>query len=256
MDSWDPLAQSAAAEQPGDGPGSGKLLWYLAGFLVLSGLAWLVVLVVYQPSDPGARGSRSSPAPGSSLPPVTGQQLTAGGSPDWVLRLYYTATETYYRGGPAGISGCADPSCGGGRVGLGSYPSDFLAAVRVQGSGRVSSGPYAGAYLNWDSAVGYWLDRSPREFTAGPLHGFVSAQSGTPMLSARTPIKVLSCGVASRPGAGPVCARLKATSWNVVAVARTSAQRVIRLYVGLERGPGFAASPWASTFRHAVIRIG
>jgi len=53
-----------------------------------------------------------------------------------------------------------------------------------------------------------------------------------------------------------VCARLHASSWSVATVTSPAGGRTVRLYIGLENRPGFAAGAWADTFLHAVLRVG
>jgi hypothetical protein len=168
------------------------------------------------------------------------------------------------------VHGCANVSCRPASVDLGHYPHDFVAAVRAQGSGHIGSGPHRGHYLDWDDARGYWLDTVPRGPGAVLLQPFVSAISNTPQLSARTTLRVSSCGAGSRAGWAAVCAHLRATPWSVATVAgpavagpgavagpaAATATRTVRLYIGTENRTGFAAGPWADTFRSAVLRVG
>jgi len=157
------------------------------------------------------------------------------------------------------VRGCANVSCRPASADLGDYPRDFVAAVRAQGSGRVDSGPHRGRYLDWDATRGYWLDTVPRGPGAVLLEPFVSVISNSSQLSARTALRVASCGAGSRAGWAAVCTELRAAPWSVAAVAPAAApasRRTVRLYVGTENRAGFAAGPWADTFRSAVLRVG
>lgn len=232
-----------------------RLGWYLVGWLALSSLALIAVVSVHRPKQPGVDGL-GQPRPARSRPGPTGDHLTAGGSSDWSLRLYYTAVERFYSGGHKSLSGCVRPTCSGGLTYLGAYPATFLAAVRQQGSGEICSGRYTRHFLNWSSTIGYWIDTAPRTADGRQLRRFTSAESGTPQLSPGTALRILGCGAGSRPGSGGVCTRLQTTTWHVAQVAAARPDRTIGLYVGLQTGSGFAASAWAGRFRHVLIRIG
>jgi len=263
------------ASSPAPARRSSRLGWSLAAWLALSIGTCLAVLVTHHstrpaandaglstaravspasPIGPGVAPTASAPvaAPSSSAPVA----LTRDGSADWQLRLFFTATEAYYHGAPVRVRGCADLACPRGQVDLGRYPRDFVAAVRAQGSGRLDAGPHRGGYLDWDAVRGYWIDTAPRAADGAPLRPFASVISSTPQLSAYTPLEVLSCGKGSRAGWAVVCARLRAASWSVATVAAPRGERTVRLYVGTETRPGFAAGPWADTFQHAVLRVG
>jgi len=258
------------ASSPAPARRSSRLGWSLAAWLALSIGTCLAVLITHHSAQPAANDAVMSTAPSvAPTPPVaspTGRvatpsssapaALTRDGSADWQLRLFFTATEAYYHGAPVRVRGCADLACQRGQVDLGRYPRDFLAAVRTQGSGRIGTGPHGGGFLDWDAVRGYWIDTAPRAADGAPLRPFASVISSTSQLSAYTPLEVLSCGKGSRAGWAAVCARLRAASWSVATVAVPRGKRTVRLYVGTETRPGFAAGPWADTFQHAVLRVG
>lgn len=246
---------------------SRRLGWSLAGWLVLSLAACLVVLAVHRPAErpAGRTAAPLTPATGSgtgsavpvrAAPASPSRRLTADGSAGWQLRLFFTAASSYYHGAAVRVTGCADVTCRPSAVDLGRYPRGFVAAVRTQGSGRIDSGAHRGRYLDWNAARGYWLDTVPRGPGAGPLQPFVSVISSTPQLSPHTALRVASCGAGSRAGWAAVCARLRASSWSVAAVALPAVRRTVRLYIGTENQPRFAAGAWADTFRSAVLRVG
>jgi hypothetical protein len=233
-----------------------QLAWYLVGWTALSVALVVAVTVVYRPGHPatGNSGRSQQRAPVANLPPAPkgAQRLTADGSDGWTLSLHYTAVESYHYEYPIAVTGCLRVSCTGGPVSLGSYPEDFVAAVRAQGNGRITSGSHAGAYLNWASGLGYWLDTAPRDSHGRPLRAFASASSTTPLLSLRTRFKILSCGVVgSGHGNVAICARLRAATWTVVEVPNPGPIRSVSLYVGPETAP-----PTGLTFSRAVLRIG
>jgi hypothetical protein len=240
----------------------------LAGWLVLSVVACVVVLAVHRPVERPA-GRTGSPvssvrAPNSAssvrVPAAHPQPHPADGSTGWQLQLFFTAASSYYHGPTVRVRGCANVSCRPASADLGHYPHDFVAAVRAQASGRIDSGPHRGHYLDWDATRGYWLDTVPRGPGAVPLQPFDSVISNTAQLSARTTLRVASCGAGSRAGWAAVCTELRAAPWSVATVAGPAAvptsRRTVRLYVGTENRTGFAAGPWADTFRSAVLRVG
>ena len=233
-----------------------KLVWYLVGWVAVSALALVAVLVVYRPAhSAGSNGPHAAPL--ASLPPgPTGRQPTVGGSAGWALDLFYTPVEKYHHGPLIAVSGCPRAACTGRPVALGKYPSRFLTAVRAQGSGMITCGKRTGRYLSWSETAGYWLDTAPRDAGLRPLRQFASASSATPLLSLQTPIRVLACGNGSRSGTRSICARLRAANWQVVEVSTPHPDRSIRLYVGKETGPHFAAGPWVGRFDRAVLRVG
>jgi hypothetical protein len=200
------------------------------------------------------------------VPATHPQPRPVDGSTGWQLRLFFTAASSYYHGPTVRVRGCPDVSCRPAPADLGPYPHDFVAAVRAQGSGRIDNGPHRGHYLDWDATRGYWLDTVPRGPGAVLLQPFVSVISNTPQLSARTTLRVASCGAGSRAGWAAVCTQLRAAPWSVATVAGTAtvagpaavptARRTVRLYVGTENRAGFGAGPWAETFRSAVLRVG
>jgi hypothetical protein len=173
------------------------------------------------------------------------------------VRFFYTAVEKFHDYGPeVGVSGCAKPLCDSPSAYLGSYTREFLTVVREEGSGQICYGRYAGRYLNWTAADGYWLDTVPRAGNGQPLRRFVSVDSGSPQLSVGTRVRILACGAPTRHGADPVCTRAQTANWNVVQVSPSGRDRDVRLYIGRENRQDFAAGPWLSTFEHAVLRIG
>jgi hypothetical protein len=255
-DGADGIVFAPATSRPGRKLNGRQLAWYLVGWTALSVALVVAVTIVDRPghSHKGDSSGGQHRAPMATLPPTTRgpQQLTAGGSVGWTLRVQYTAIESYHHGALVGVTGCLQASCSGGPVVLGSYPNDFVAAVRAQGNGRITTGRHAGRYLNWAPGLGYWLDTAVRDAQGRPLRAFASATSATPLLPLRTRFKILSCGViGSSRGGVAACARLRAASWTVVQVPNPGPIRSLSLYVGPETSPRTEL-----TFSRAVLRIG
>ncbi|MEA2672358.1 MAG: hypothetical protein QOG45_2578 [Chloroflexota bacterium] len=187
-------------------------------------------------SSPGGSVNAGTPTGhGSAATAVPGTQ----GPPGWRLAAYYTAVESFHHGNPVPVTGCGLDAneCSNGTTPLGSYPDDFVARVKDEGTGRITSGRYAGNFLAWDPEGGYSLDTSASDAAGNPLRPFVSAAAddGVPL---GTHVKVLDCGVDATtrqaPGAGD-CARLSAPDWVVTDRNGSPAgSRTLNLYVGEE----------------------
>src|SRR5690242_17494224 len=101
-----------------------------------------------------------APAPGradSAVPPALtgpGASATVGGSPaptvqtrssastGWTATVYYTAVLSYHTGPAEAVTGCPVLNCTRGHSDLGSYPRDFVAAVKSEGAGKIATGRY------------------------------------------------------------------------------------------------------------------
>lgn len=107
----------------------------------------------------------------------------------WGLTVYYTPVEEFHDGEPVTVRG--RPSLGSETEEyLGTYPAGFVEAAQGEGGGRITSGPYAGNYLNWSWNIGFWLDTSTRD--AG----------GDPLVPLRPP-RWMTSNVARRSGSSP-----------------------------------------------------
>src|SRR5436309_1055531 len=95
--------------------------------------------------------STNSVAPFSATTPSGG----------WEISIYYTPVERYHTGVPKAVTGCLTITCKNGTAVIGTYPKDFVAAVKEEGNGRITSGAHAGQYLNWSVGIGFWLDSAP-----------------------------------------------------------------------------------------------
>lgn len=162
----------------------------------------------------------------------------------WRVTVYYTAVESYHRGEPVHVVGCRGQDCAHGRHQLGRYPGDFVAAVREEGTGRVTSGPHAGRYLNWSHDVGYWLDDAPRDAHGRALQTMRSAAAdGIPD---GTRLRMADCGRldSGDPVPGDVCRILRGADWEIRDrfTPGLGGDNHIDLYVGEESRPDYTAS--------------
>ncbi|MDP9018228.1 MAG: hypothetical protein M3N19_07900, partial [Candidatus Eremiobacteraeota bacterium] len=119
----------------------------------LKALALAAMYSVGLPSCGGASGGVASEAGQTSIPAPA-----ASASNGWRVTVYYTAVMAYYAGSPQPVYGCLDLDCTKANVLLGTFPNDFVAVVKTEGTGKIANG----SYLNWSSDVGYWHDTSPR----------------------------------------------------------------------------------------------
>lgn len=189
---------------------------------------------------------RSTPSPHPVIPTTAASPTPAPGA--WTLTVSYTAVESFHNGPAQAIAGCRPGAdeCSSGSDALGSYPADFLDAVRSQGSGRITAGRYSGDYLMWDADSGYAVDTAVLDQSDRPLRPFVSAGAGDPDIAPGTAFQLLDCGVDVITGHAPDaagCARLRSASWVVTGPTRQPADaHTIELYVGEEDGPGFGVT--------------
>ncbi|WP_240489890.1 hypothetical protein [Actinomadura atramentaria] len=199
------------------------------------------------PTAPAAP-STAPPAPDAASggvptgpPPSPGRMLGARGS--WKITTYYTAVESFHHGRPKAVRGCPELHCSHGTAPLGSYPSDFLDVVRTEGSGRLTSGPNAGRYLNWSHSVGWWLDTTTRDAGARPLRAWGSAAADRSVLARGQRFAVTGCGRddAGKPVPAHVCAAFRNATWTVTDLFRPGygGEHHADVYIGEETGPGF-----------------
>ena len=201
-------------------------------------------------AEPGLRPS--SGKAGLRLPVVTAPVLSGG----WEITVYYTAVEDHHSGEPETVTGCRGLDCAHGDDDLGRYRSDFVDAVREEGTGRTA----AGTYLHWSYDVGFWLDTRPRDTAGRALRPFVSAAADPTVLARGTHFSIAACGRADdgSPPAAPVCAALRKARWTVTDefTPGLGGSRHIDAYIGEETGPDFTSSPWYLTLRGATLRRG
>jgi hypothetical protein len=183
----------------------------------------------------------SAPAPAA---PAGGSRPQAGG---WSLTVTYTAVESFHHGAPEAVSGCdlnAD-ECDNGTTPLGTYPSDFVDAVKAEGYGRITSGRNAGRYLAWDPQGGFSLETSASDASGTPLRAFVSAAADD-SIPIGTHFTVQDCGVDAtthRPPDAGGCAKLTAAGWVVGGnTTQPWGSHRLNLYVGEETRPDFTTT--------------
>lgn len=192
-----------------------------------------------------------APTPSRSKPaPRTGR--TSSG---WEITVYYTAVERFHHGTPTKVIGCPRLACASGNADLGTYPADFVDAVREEGSGRTASG----RYLNWSYDIGFWLDSAPRNAGGGVLTPFAAAAADPGVLPRGTDFTVAACGRqddGSSPAAA-VCAALRRNTWRVIDefTPGLGGPRHIDAYIGPETGPDFTDSKWYVTLTGARLVI-
>ncbi|TMD94447.1 MAG: hypothetical protein E6I76_12230 [Chloroflexi bacterium] len=188
---------------------------------------------------PPGSASTSTPAPaGPGTPPQP-----AG----WSLTVTYTAVESLHHGAPQAVTGCdlnAD-ECNNGTSPLGSYPADFVDAVKAEGYGRITSGKNAGRYLAWDPQGGFSLETSAADAGGNALKPFVSAAADD-SIPIGAHFTVQGCGTDAtthRPPDAAGCARLTGASW-VVGDNTTQpwGSHALNLYVGEETQPDFTTT--------------
>ncbi|WP_030167395.1 hypothetical protein [Spirillospora albida] len=200
----------------------------------------------------------ASPSPSRpSVPSPTASPLL-GRPGGWRITTYYTAVQSFYKGRAEAVRGCPRPRCSNGRDPLGSYPEDFLKVVRMEGSGRLTSGPNRGRYLNWATGVGFWLDETTRDSRGLPLRPWESAAVDRSVLARGQRFLITGCGRDGngRPTPAGACARFRQARWTVTDVFRPGhgGEGRADLYIGEETGPGFAgSSPFYTTLRGATL---
>lgn len=214
-----------------------------------SGSAARATATASQPGGAAGEPLATAPASGAATAPG-GPPSTPGRTPvtsgGWTLLAIFTAVESYHLdGGGEQVRGCAlgaARTCGNGTSDLGTYPGDFVTAVEEEGTGRITTGRYAGNYLAWDSVKGFSLDTMPLDDNGTPLRAFVSAAADDG-ITLMTQIRVLDCGVDTNtlePLSSSVCARFSTPDWVVVDRSGDAAgSHSLSLYVGEEDRPDF-----------------
>jgi hypothetical protein len=178
-----------------------------------------------------------------------------GDSPDpatpggWTVTVYYTAVASLHDGPAVRVTGCPQLECERGSDDLGSYPEDFVDAVRAEGTGRTANGQY----LNWSHDTGYWLDTAPRDTTGRPLVPWQSAAADPAVLPAGARFHIVHCGTERIDEA--VCTRLRQADWTIVDefTPGLGGPKHLDVYIGEETGPAFTESPWYTTLIGAAI---
>lgn len=198
-----------------------------------------------------------------TAPPSPTTTAAANGVPStgWKLTVYITPLDTNYPGGgTSAISGCENWCPPSDVKPLGTYANEFLATVRVQGAGKVTSGPYAGWYLQYGSADGYWVSPQPLAANGDVLVPFTSAAASAALpFGARFTIS--DCGRNTSGSAAvdaAACARFRAASWTVTDRFDSGgdAAKHIDLYLGVEEpGERITSSPWYQAWDAVVLSL-
>ncbi|MFC9439535.1 hypothetical protein [Nocardia sp. NPDC057030] len=171
---------------------------------------------------------------------------------DWTVTAYYTAVESYHDGPRETVHGCTTIECVEPDAQLGELPSDFVDAVRDEGTGRITSGANAGAYLNWSYDTGFWLDSHPRDAAGEILQPFHSAAADG--LDPGTRLRLTDCGIID-PETAPACTKFQAAEWSVGEefIPGPSGPHHLDLYIGEETAPDFPDTPDFPLFAGAAL---
>ncbi|KAB2370583.1 hypothetical protein [Actinomadura montaniterrae] len=214
-------------------------------------------LDVPPPTATGASSPAASPTDSSGVSPEAERVAPLGRPGAWRITTYYTAVESLHNGRLKAVKGCPELHCSHGKAPLGSYPEDFLAVIQEEGSGRITSGPQRGRYLNWSHSVGYWLDDTTRDSAGHPLRPWSSAAADRSVLARGQRFAIVECG---RDGNGhrieaAVCAAFRKARWTVTDLFRPGygGENHADVYIGEETGPGFAGSPFYTTLSGATL---
>ena len=182
---------------------------------------------------------------------------------DIEVTVYYTPVESYYpREDLTYIKAWPDYSTTGTKVTLGPYPLRFVRHTKGEGTGQITSGKYAGKFLNWSyeglgpnaDQQGFWLDVCPRDAHGGCLKALETAAASQGLgLATGTRFELAECGTGATAEA---CSYFKSGNWVVNDQFTTgiASERQIDLYYGLQDRKEFRGSPYWTTMHAAVIR--
>jgi hypothetical protein len=169
------------------------------------------------------------------------------------VTVYYTAVARFHSGKAGKVTGCPTIDCRRGDSDLGSYPGDFVEAVKDEGAGKISDGKY----LNWSYDTGYWLDTAARVSDGGVLRPFETAAADPTVLRAGTPFRITACGRDEGGDAidATVCAKLRSSHWTIADefTPGLGGSRHVDVYIGEETGTNFTDSPWYTTLTAATL---
>lgn len=174
------------------------------------------------------------------------------------ITFYYTPVESFYGGPPQAIVGCTSIDCGSGLQSLGAYPSDFIAAVRLEGSGRLTSGPYAGQYLNGSFGGNFWINPFPPDAYGSSLRPFETAAVNATGLPRGTRFRLVAPLLENgAPIPAGVESKLLASTWNVQDRFEPGYGGTFHLdlYVGEQTTPSFTASPFYLLLENTAIEV-
>jgi hypothetical protein len=202
------------------------------------------------PSLASRAAPSGAPAP-AAAPSVTAARTSTG----WEITVYYTVVEKYHHGAPTRVTGCPRLDCTGEHDDLGTYPADFVADVRTEGTGVTSDGKY----LNWSYDIGFWLDTAPRDTDGDPLEPWVSAAADPSVLEDGARFRFADCGRQDDGSAvpAPVCGRFRAAEWRIddQFTPGLGGPKHIDLYLGPETQEGFTDSELYVTLAGATLQL-
>ncbi len=178
----------------------------------------------------------------------------------YLITVYYTAVESYHGGRRVTVRGRLSADGGGGEARLGDFPSRFAQAVEEEGTGRITSGPHAGRYLNWSYDTGFWLDDVPANAYGASLRPFRTAAADTAVLPRGTRFRLVPPLIQDNgsPLDNAVASRLLAAEWLVddQFTPGLGGAYHLDLYIGEEDRPDFtASSPLYITLKNTGIEM-
>jgi hypothetical protein len=194
-------------------------------------------------------GCRSSERPGGDA-----------GSNAYTITVYYTAVESFHTGAARSVRGSLTPEGAPGNDVLGTWPTDFVQAVMDEGTGRITSGPHAGRYLNWSHDIGYWLDAVPANAYGGRLVPFRTAAADLNVLPRGTRFRLVAPLVQDdgTPLDAASAGRFLAAEWEVEDqfTPGLGGANHLDLHIGEEDRAGFTeTSPLYTTLANVRISV-
>lgn len=175
------------------------------------------------------------------------------------ITVYYTPVESFHDGDLVAIRGETSIDGEGGQQPLGAYPASFIEAVRMEGVGRITSGAYAGKYLNGSFGGGFWISDYPPDAYESSLRAFKTAAADDDVMARGTRFRLVE--PFAQPGGWPVesavVRRLRSTVWEVQDhfEAGYGGQFHLDLYVGEQDRYDFTSSPWYIALENAGVEV-
>ena len=176
------------------------------------------------------------------------------------ITVYYTALESFHGGAGETVYGRLSPGAESDNDVLGKYPESFVAAVQTEGAGRITSGSYAGRYLNWSYDVGYWLDTIPDNAYGSALVAFRTAAADPDVLARGTSFKLVAPLIQDdgTPLDSASASRFLSASWVIQDqfTPGSGGPGHLDLYIGEEDRPDFTgSSPLYISLADVAIQI-
>ena len=176
----------------------------------------------------------------------------------YTITFYYTPVESFFTGPLQAITGCTSIDCASGLQSLGAFPSDFIAAVQMQGSGRITSGPYAGNYLCGSFSDNFWIHPFPPDAYGSAARAFVTAAADDNVLAPGTRFRLVApLAEAGGPIPDSTANKLLSSTWTVSDhfQAGYGGSLHIDLYVGEQTTPSFTSSPYYLLLENVAIEV-